>query len=100
MKPSAPQITLMTWLGLTAWVAVTIWLFRQSALWGIIGLSVFKHVAIAQLCQALGVDRRPGPPDAIAGRGESNTAPGSRQGDAQGHKRVAPTGRVVGKMLC
>ena len=94
MKSSAPQITLMTWLGLTVWVAVTIWLFRQSALWGIIGLSVFKHVAIAQLCQALGVDRRTGPPESSAK--ETNVA--SRpQLDNDGDD--APTGRVVRKMV-
>jgi hypothetical protein len=44
-------------LGLVACVALNLWLFRFGALWGILGLNVTKHVAIAYLCQALGVDR-------------------------------------------
>jgi hypothetical protein len=46
-------------LGLVACVAVNIWLFRLGAFWGIVGLNVTKHVAIAHLCHVLGVDRRP-----------------------------------------
>jgi hypothetical protein len=44
-------------LGLVACIALNFWLFRLGALWGILGLNVTKHVAIAYLCQALGVDR-------------------------------------------
>jgi len=48
-------------LGLVACVALNFWLFRLGALWGILGLNVTKHVAIAFLCQSLGVDRSAGP---------------------------------------
>jgi hypothetical protein len=50
-------MSLAALLGLVACVAVNIWLFRLGVLWGILGLNVTKHVAIAYLCQALGVDR-------------------------------------------
>lgn len=57
------QMTVAAWLLTIASVAVVIWLFRLGALWGILGLSVLKHVVIAYLCQVLGVDRpaRAGP---------------------------------------
>lgn len=43
---------------LVAVVAVNIWLFRFGPIWGIVGLSVTKHIVIAQLCHALGVDKK------------------------------------------
>jgi hypothetical protein len=46
-------------LGLVACIALNFWLFRLGAFWGIVGLNLTKHVAIAYLCQVLGVDRRP-----------------------------------------
>jgi hypothetical protein len=52
------QMTVAAMLGLVACVALNFWLFRLGALWGIVGLNVTKHVAIAYLCQVLGVDRR------------------------------------------
>ena len=52
------QITVATMLGLVACIAVNFWLFRLGVFWGILGLNVTKHVAIAHLCQILGVDRR------------------------------------------
>lgn len=45
-------------LVMVACVALNIWCFKVSAILGIIGLNVTKHVAIAQLCQAIGVNRR------------------------------------------
>lgn len=51
------QISVAALLGLVACFAVNFWLFRLGALWGILGLNVTKHVAIAVLCQSLGVDR-------------------------------------------
>jgi hypothetical protein len=51
------QMSLAALLGLVACVAVNFWLFRLGVLWGILGLNVTKHVAIAYLCQTLGVDR-------------------------------------------
>jgi hypothetical protein len=45
-------------LGLVAFAALNIWLFRLSVLAGIIGLNISKHLVIAYLCQVLGVNRR------------------------------------------
>jgi hypothetical protein len=59
MERPAFQLTLATMLALVACVALNFWLFRLGAFWGILGLNVTKHVAIAYLCQVLGVDRRP-----------------------------------------
>ncbi len=56
------QMSLAGLLGLVACIALNIWLFRLGALWGILGLNVTKHVAIAFLCQSLGVDRAASPP--------------------------------------
>ncbi len=53
-------------LGLVACIALNFWLFRLGALWGILGLNVTKHVAIACLCQSLGVDRTKEPEAAHA----------------------------------
>ncbi len=47
-------------LGLVACVALNIWLFRLGPLLGILGLNISKHVVIAYLCQAVGVDRKRG----------------------------------------
>jgi hypothetical protein len=52
------QFSLAAMLGLVACAALNIWLFRISALAGIIGLNVSKHLVIAWLCQVLGVDKR------------------------------------------
>jgi hypothetical protein len=69
MERSGFQLSIAASLGLVACVALNIWLFRLGVLWGILGLNITKHVAIAYLCQVLGVDRpaRPlpaGPPSA------------------------------------
>jgi hypothetical protein len=58
MEKPTLQMTLTTMLGLIACIAVNFWLFRLGVFWGILGLNVTKHVAIAYLCQVLGVDRR------------------------------------------
>jgi hypothetical protein len=52
------QIRVATMLGLVACVALNCWLFRVGVFWGIVGLNVTKHVMIAYLCGALGIDRR------------------------------------------
>ncbi len=44
-------------LGLIAGIAINLWLFRQGALWGILGLNFTKHMVIAYLCQVSGVNR-------------------------------------------
>jgi hypothetical protein len=59
-------MTVASMLGLVACIALNFWLFRLGAFWGIVGLNVTKHVAIAYLCQVLGVDRRSAPRSAPA----------------------------------
>jgi hypothetical protein len=56
-KPSI-QMSVAAMLGLVACIAFNFWLFRLGVFWGIVGLNLTKHVAIAYLCQVLGVDRR------------------------------------------
>jgi hypothetical protein len=64
------QMSVATMLGLVACIAINFWLFRVGVFWGIVGLNVTKHVMIAYLCGAVGVDRRkppvPAPPRVIA----------------------------------
>jgi hypothetical protein len=56
-KPSL-QMSVAAMLGLVACIAFNLWLFRLGPFWGIVGLNLTKHVAIAYLCQVLGVDRK------------------------------------------
>ncbi len=49
-------------LGLVAGVAVNLWCFRVNVILGIVALNITKHVVIAQLCQAVGVNRRTSSP--------------------------------------
>jgi hypothetical protein len=58
------QMSVAALLGLVACIALNFWLFRLGALWGILGLNITKHVAIAYLCQVLGVDRPENRPSA------------------------------------
>lgn len=37
--------------------ALNVWLFRQGFLWGLLGLNLTKHLAIAVLCQRVGVNK-------------------------------------------
>jgi hypothetical protein len=66
MERPTLQLSVAALLGLVACIAINFWLFRLGILWGILGLNVTKHVAIAYLCQVLGVDRSeqlpPAPP--------------------------------------
>ncbi len=55
-RPTA-QMTVAMMLGLVAGIAINIWLFRLGVLWGILGLNISKHLLVAYLCQALGVNR-------------------------------------------
>lgn len=60
MSPSArPQISLTMMLALVACIAVNLWLFRVSIICGLVAINVTKHVVIAALCQAVGLNRRP-----------------------------------------
>jgi hypothetical protein len=65
MERSSFQLSIAALLGLVACIALNIWLFRLGVLWGILGLNVTKHVAIAYLCQVLGVDRPARPLPAV-----------------------------------
>lgn len=58
-SPHSNQISLAMMLALVACVAVNFWLFRVSIFWGIVALNVTKHVAIAALCQSVGLNRKP-----------------------------------------
>lgn len=61
MERPSFQMSVAGLLGVVACVALNFWLFRLGVLWGILGLNVTKHVAIAFLCQSLGVDRAVSP---------------------------------------
>ncbi len=52
------QLSVAGMLRVVACIALNIWLFRLGVFWGILGLNVTKHVLIAYLCGAVGVDRR------------------------------------------
>jgi hypothetical protein len=56
------QFSVAAMLGLVACVAVNLWLFRVGFLYGLVALNVTKHVGVAVLCQAIGVNRRPDEP--------------------------------------
>ena len=58
METSRLQLSLRTMLVLVACVAVNFWLFRLGWFWGLVGLNITKHVVIAQLCQAVGLNRK------------------------------------------
>jgi hypothetical protein len=45
-------------LGLVACLALNFWLFRVGFVWGLIGLNITKHVGVAVLCQAIGVNQQ------------------------------------------
>jgi hypothetical protein len=66
MERPVLQMSVATMLGLVACIALNFWLFRVGVFWGIVGLNVTKHVMIAYLCGALGVDRRQTPQPAAA----------------------------------
>jgi hypothetical protein len=57
MRTQGLQFSLTAMLGLIACLAVNFWLFRVGFLWGLVGLNITKHVGVAVLCQALGVNR-------------------------------------------
>ena len=44
-------------LGLIACVAANVWVFRYGVLAGLVGLNLTKHVCVAVLCQAVGVNK-------------------------------------------
>lgn len=65
-------------LGLVACVALNIWCFQVHAILGFVSLNVTKHVLIAQLCHAVGLNRgiaTANPGAAIAPRGTPSVSP-------------------------
>ena len=60
------QLSVGSLLVLVACIALNLWLFRLGPLLGILGLNITKHVLIAWLCQAVGVDQRRGQPAPVA----------------------------------
>ena len=44
-------------LGLLACMAANVWVFRYGILAGLVGLNLTKHVGVAVLCQAVGVNK-------------------------------------------
>ena len=44
-------------LGLTACAFLNVWVFRYGILYGLVGLNLTKHVGVAVLCQAVGVNK-------------------------------------------
>src|SRR5205085_12590800 len=63
MRRPEIQFSVAAMLVLVACLALNLWLFRLGFLAGFVGLNVTKHVAVAALCQALGVNgKRTQPP--------------------------------------
>lgn len=58
MDRSPFRLTVAMLLGLIACIALNVWLFRLGVLWGILGLNVSKHFAVAYLCEVLSGKRR------------------------------------------
>ena len=56
MRRPGVQFSVAAMLGLIACIAFNIWLFRLGFLAGVIGLNITKHVGVAVLCQALGIN--------------------------------------------
>ena len=44
-------------VGLTACACLNVWVFRFGMLYGLVGLNLTKHVGVAVLCQAIGVNK-------------------------------------------
>jgi hypothetical protein len=58
MNSARLQISLTAMMLFVACAALNFWLFRLGFLWGLLGLNISKHVIIAYLCQAVGLNRR------------------------------------------
>ena len=63
MRTPGFQLRVGTLLGLVACVALNLWLFRLGTLAGLFGLNITRHVAVAYLCRATGINRRVGDPE-------------------------------------
>ncbi len=76
MERRGLQLSIRGMLALVACVAINIWCFRISGLLGLVAINVTKHVVIAQLCLALGVNRNPNDmPQSRGMRGTSESSP-------------------------
>jgi hypothetical protein len=57
MQTRGLQMSLATLLMVVACVALNLWFFRLHLVLGLISLNISKHVLVAGLCRALGVNR-------------------------------------------
>jgi hypothetical protein len=57
MQTRGLQMSLATLLMVVACVALNLWFFRIHLVLGLISLNISKHVLVAGLCRALGVNR-------------------------------------------
>jgi hypothetical protein len=57
MQTRGLQMSLATLLMVVACVALNLWFFRLHVVLGLISLNISKHVLVAGLCRALGVNR-------------------------------------------
>jgi hypothetical protein len=57
MQTRGLQMSLATLLMVVACIALNLWFFRLHLVLGLISLNITKHVLVAGLCRALGVNR-------------------------------------------
>jgi hypothetical protein len=57
MQTRGLQMSLATLLMVVACIALNLWFFRLHLVLGLISLNISKHVLVAGLCRALGVNR-------------------------------------------
>jgi hypothetical protein len=57
MQTRGLQMSLATLLMVVACIALNLWFFRLHVVLGLISLNISKHVLVAGLCRALGVNR-------------------------------------------
>jgi hypothetical protein len=58
MQTRGLQMSLATLLVIVAGVALNFWFFRVNVVLGLVSLNISKHVLVAGLCRAVGVNRR------------------------------------------
>jgi hypothetical protein len=58
MRTRGLQMSLATLLVLVACVALNFWFFRVHVFLGLVSLNISKHILVAGICRAVGVNRR------------------------------------------
>jgi hypothetical protein len=69
MQTRGLQMSLATLLMVVACIALNFWFFRLHLVLGLISLNITKHVLVAGLCRALGVNRLEPDYDITMGKG-------------------------------